>query len=434
MPGMTGKKSKKLQPVNFNERSPEIKLAIENNYRKATTAEYPYSGDSPSYLFSNNIIRFCTDVILESVIQKKLVLDIGAGNGGFIRGNNEKYPNSSTYGITASFSGESKNMMEGNCEDLFNQKNIKPKNYIEPNKFDVIVSSKTLMHVCDPIGLLMQAYLALKVGGILIVDGFRIRGCEYTWNDVFEHLKKNGYKIFHQEPTYEGKGEFAVSGFVVIKKNKPELNFPLAYSHISKEQDRVFYQPIDLKPQKKIINNNSKIFELSYAESKPIQDWAEKNSNNKELKEVVALLMKDPTVKLNKQSIFKTLSTKNQVRLLSIQQDYLKFKKPIDKHKNFVIKEFNKLGINITASQLETKNDSRLDILYKYLGIEAENAIKNASPIDSTFFGVTGVSSNRYLYEGLFGNLAMSPMQTTKDLKEEIEDLDLTKNSIKSLY
>lgn len=126
-----------------------------------------------------------------------------------------------------------------NCENLFaSNQSLKNEFSLKPEKFDLVVSSTTFMHLTDPAGGLQQAYQALKVGGELIIDRFTLNGL--VDNDqrpeskvnyhkaLVQSLKESGYTV---EATYDKAGQAIACLHMVKTANKPTLELPLEYTN-----------------------------------------------------------------------------------------------------------------------------------------------------------------------------------------------------------
>lgn len=127
------------------------------------------------------------------------------------------------------------------------------KNGIKPNDYALIFSMCTFEYLADPIKVLMDAYQALKPGGLLIIDFLPIHGLS-TENCflLLNYLKEKGYKISAYAKDYvtsagssEKNPQLTISNWgglfsIVIKKTKPKLDIPLTY--LNKKDNKIFYQ------------------------------------------------------------------------------------------------------------------------------------------------------------------------------------------------
>ena len=93
------------------------------------------------------------------------------------------------------------------------------------------------MHLFDPVGSVVEAYKKLKPGGVLMIDDFKVNGCEKHTSKIIIYLQENGYKVF------AGKCVEKIDNFLIRKPSdgtKPELEFPLVLDHL--ENDSIFYK------------------------------------------------------------------------------------------------------------------------------------------------------------------------------------------------
>lgn len=206
--------------------------AIDNAYNnvKRMKQGYVWTGNE-RYLFEHGSDQINTHQVLEKTTFKPpiTVLDIGTAGGQFILKNDSslegKYKHFiSVYGISATDDRDKNSTIpdekyiEGNAENLAELKKI------TPLTFDYIFSSKTFIHLIDPIGTLIRSYDKLKPGGILMVDGFTIKGCEGRIQDIINQLRQDGHCLSVSIDNQSGTVKQ-----LIIKKTERPLFFPVEY-------------------------------------------------------------------------------------------------------------------------------------------------------------------------------------------------------------
>ncbi len=226
------------------QRPSEADPAIDALYQSTVTD----TGEkSRSYLFTGNetygiaIDKISTNskIILDQTVKTTpteleehpiTALDVGAGDFQFVSSIQKQYKGKvRAYGIAANDNYRKKN---NRVTDEFHR--IANAEYLSKafgeNQFDFIFSHATYMHLCDPIGSIIEAYKTLKPGGILLIDKFNVRGCEQWTRNIICYLKDMGYEVIagscHQE----------INNFVIKKpadNSKPNLVFPVLYDGIS---------------------------------------------------------------------------------------------------------------------------------------------------------------------------------------------------------
>jgi SAM-dependent methyltransferase len=108
-------------------------------------------------------------------------LDLGTGNGRFLKSLKDRFNNVDVLGVTAAdfrdtryasnaFRIPDEEYVVGNIENL----NQLPS--LQDRKFDFITSHVTFRHLSDPVGVICQAYEFLKPNGLMILDEFTLNG------------------------------------------------------------------------------------------------------------------------------------------------------------------------------------------------------------------------------------------------------------------
>jgi SAM-dependent methyltransferase len=150
------------------------------------------------------------------------VLDIGTGNGRFL----DQLPQEiQGYGISAQDFRQDGALTNhfyriGNAEELTK--------VFPYQQFEVIVSHLAFRHFIDPLEALKQAYAALKPGGILLIDGFSLRGIDIeAWLEI---LHRNGYDATATAWIDIKTGIVSNMGFFAIRKTKPAFDDTIIYA------------------------------------------------------------------------------------------------------------------------------------------------------------------------------------------------------------
>jgi hypothetical protein len=118
--------------------------------------------------------------------------------------------------------------------DIENLNLTQSENYQNPlpnnKKFDLIFSRMVFRHLVDPASALIQAFKRLKLNGILVIDQFRLRGCEAYYHNIINYLRDEcGVRITAQI------GSERIDSFVIQKTDpEQELKFPLTIASIEK--------------------------------------------------------------------------------------------------------------------------------------------------------------------------------------------------------
>lgn len=220
---------------NKYKRTAEANLAIDESFNHLLTLNeeaYIRKGN-PSYGFAMRGISLDTDAILDTKTKEMdtnnlpiTVLDIGAGDFTFKLVNDRKYQGKVlTYGISAS---DRLLLPQHRVKDEYhvfgNAEYLSSKIYGK-DQFDLIFSATTFVHFIDPIGSIIEAYNALKPGGVLVIDQFSLPGCGKYASHLVSYLKQQGYTVTSDVCTSS-----TITNFVIQKTaDKPELIFPLEF-------------------------------------------------------------------------------------------------------------------------------------------------------------------------------------------------------------
>ena len=200
---------------------------------------YVWEGSSDySFEYAEGVQLDTEQLIKEAALKRDItVLDIGTSNGAFITAHDTainkglKYKHQVVvYGISATDERSPVDNLIPNEKYLTgNAEYLEAPGYgaFEPivtHQFDYIFSSKTFMHLVDPVAAIVQAYNKLKADGVLVIDAFTLKGCAGRLQDIVTHLRKEGHCIAVSLNDQSG----AIEQFCIKKTNKT-LEFPLEY-------------------------------------------------------------------------------------------------------------------------------------------------------------------------------------------------------------
>lgn len=111
-----------------------------------------------------------------------------------------------------------------------------PRNFAG-EKFDIVVSTYTAIHVTDALAMLKGIYWILKPDGVALIHRFPIWTVE--GDKKFMQLLEDQYAVHFSETPRGGGVDIA------FRKNAPRLSLPVVYSHIEHHVDdfkRVIYR------------------------------------------------------------------------------------------------------------------------------------------------------------------------------------------------
>ena len=185
------------------------------------------------------------------------VLDLGTGNGLFLKGMKDRFKNVSVLGISAADCRSRNGIDEAKVPNeeyiVANLENLNQISALKDRKFDFIVSSMTFMHLCDPIGTICQVYERLKPNGIFVIDRFKLNGI--NGQDYIKIFEDSGCKDVEIMPKKYIKlgGQLFPNEFndplqTIIRKTtehlKPSLYYDLESSTKadSDNQAHIFYK------------------------------------------------------------------------------------------------------------------------------------------------------------------------------------------------
>ncbi len=171
-------------------------LPLHKGILEGTLANYLYTG-STDYSFTDSKDSVTTALkIAEEFASKERfsVLDIGTGNGRFLKGLKDSFSNVDVIGVSAADfrpTHLSKEISIPNEEYVVgNVENLKDLPALKDRKFDLIVSAVTFRHLSDPIGVLCQGYDMLNQNGLMIVDDFQLNGLSIdAYFELFQKSK-----------------------------------------------------------------------------------------------------------------------------------------------------------------------------------------------------------------------------------------------------
>lgn len=270
-------KQKENENNQYYKRTNEARIVIDQSFQSLIQSQqqrkcgYVFRGN-PSYAFVLHGLRVDSESILDAKTEKMeshshpvVVLDIGAGDFSFNHFNDQRYKGMViSYGIAANDIFRNTDNQVNDEFHVFGNAEYICSNAFQPDKFDYIFSARTFMHFVDPVGSVIEAYNALKPGGVLIIDQFDIPGCENITAHVVAYLQSQGYSMT------AGNCFNNISQIVIQKtSNKPELEFPLRFNGIN--NNHVQYYPNEKLLQFCKSNNLNEIA-YNYAKQKIIED------------------------------------------------------------------------------------------------------------------------------------------------------------------
>jgi SAM-dependent methyltransferase len=185
------------------------------------------------------------------------VLDLGTGNGRFLKSLKDRFNNVKVLGVTAAdfrntryasseFTIPDEEYVVGNIENLNSLPSLQGK------KFNFITSHVTFRHLSDPIKVICDAYEYLEPGGLLIFDDFHLNGISgEDYVNAFQKAGCNSVEIFPE-------AYLKVNGTArrildkplttAIRKTTEHLNLPIYYDldrstpADSDHQAQIFYK------------------------------------------------------------------------------------------------------------------------------------------------------------------------------------------------
>jgi SAM-dependent methyltransferase len=227
-------------PVTWSQRPAPVQQLIDRYFESIVVrdGEYGLIG-AKEYLFPSPYMlisdearsvqpRKAADIVALAVQSAKpdkpvRILDLGTGNGEFLKEIKSRYPNrvivQGIAGVDRRNLDDSLSDQEylvGNIENLLEIPGL-------GQSFDIIFSAHTFMHLCDPLGAICRAYERLKPNGLLMIDHFETRGI--TTAQIKTALKKGQY---HAQVV--GCPEIKFVELFTIQKTKPHLVLPFKYS------------------------------------------------------------------------------------------------------------------------------------------------------------------------------------------------------------
>lgn len=233
------------------QRNPQVLKCIDEKFSRINPESwegYMFLGDT-TYSLKLFFYRCQIENIIRSMINENrgqvIICDIGAGFNKFNRSNNALFTDKiCSYALSAHLFTQPSNYYRIKNAELFNQA------FEENIQFNLIVSSVTFVHFVDPIGALVDTYLKLKVGGVLIVDRFDVRGCGPYLDYIIRYLQDYGFNV-----SGNVSGE-TIESFIIKKTlNKPVLTLPILFKEIN--EGMVVYQPnSNLKKYSSLMNIN----------------------------------------------------------------------------------------------------------------------------------------------------------------------------------
>lgn len=225
---------------------------------KAITEQYHQTAKLPCYGANNGECtdyEFCRrhnapNITLDEVVSFLLkfkpskeplnILEIGAGQGiplVHLKKKHKEKVNLTAISATDYYPN-------GNAPDAFqylvmDAHHLRDNSLTRNNKYGLIVSRNTFIHLADSMKALMDAYHCLQDGGFLIIDFVPIPGLSAEQCYILlNHLREMGYKITafvedcisqgsDNKPFNTGYGQLSI---LMIEKTKPTLELPLIYA------------------------------------------------------------------------------------------------------------------------------------------------------------------------------------------------------------
>lgn len=223
-----------------------------HNYLYVGSADYTFE-DRNASLQGQSALK-----LAEQFSNKRFdVLDLGTGNGRFLKSLKDRFNNVNVLGATAAdfrntryasseFTIPDNEYVVGNIENLNSLPSLQGK------KFDFIVSHVTFRHLSDPIGVICQSYEFLKPDGLLILDDFRLNGI--SGEDYANAFQKAGCASVEIFPEAYIKVNDVARRILdkplttIIRKATEHLNLPIYYDlerstpADSDHQAQIFYK------------------------------------------------------------------------------------------------------------------------------------------------------------------------------------------------
>ncbi len=246
--------------------------------------------DTPLYLFSLPNLSLSSEFLIYNP-EDIVMMDIGCGRGAFLAAMRARNPNLTPIGLTLfDYQNPYKlgpGYIVGNADLLFDRRGYP--NYqqvpFQPLSIDIITSQKTFMHLSDPAMALIQAYHALKIGGILLIDEFTLPGLETRYGDFIHALREKGYQVsatYHRDK---------IISFAIVK-SKPELVLPIQYLPKPARSQQAQYRYIHVESVRPITQFDDDTLKSCQID---VYSWIQP-----ELKESMAELMSKSTVELTR--------------------------------------------------------------------------------------------------------------------------------------
>ncbi|MFT5170333.1 MAG: hypothetical protein ACI9BD_000100 [Candidatus Marinamargulisbacteria bacterium] len=230
-----------------------VRSAIERRFEAAQeeSGAYLFTG-SPTYRFGMNGLRTDSALMIDAALKRSSegsvlrILDVGAADAQFQMSAKKTYGDQvSVVGLTArKYPGA--NDLNDSEYRVQNAEHLLDSETLTSYSQDMIFSSVTVRHFADPAGFLVQAYEALDVGGVLVVDQFSLRGLEGQYGAIHDYLRKQGFRVSASFTSFK-------FNHFIIQKNRPHLAFPFTYQKQCSEDHHARYRLTeDLPAPKKI--------------------------------------------------------------------------------------------------------------------------------------------------------------------------------------
>lgn len=240
------------------ERPDKIKSVVARSFEDVSSlttnsSNYRYYGCSSYGFMEIDDGKLLLNIIQNSKEKEVCILDIGAGNftwaksmSIFLNKNLDKLADKTIHFVSLSgesYSGETliqdqvcflHNRGSFCIEDLITSfsKDEVLKRFAE-QKFNLIVSRYTFIHIADPVGTFLRSYNCLKQGGYICMDGFQVL---YDDRKKVTHLHENMVQLLEDtgEPyLVKNWGDNRGLYQFLLKKTKDDLKLPMVYSGYS---------------------------------------------------------------------------------------------------------------------------------------------------------------------------------------------------------
>ncbi len=262
----------------------QMRLRTHEAYNRAKERDQQFLGDDPRHLdpwdyrgdrgvddYSKYLPQFEGKTFVEHISEKNqqgaevTVLDIGCGQGITLAQLQQRFPAIKTYGISAT------DMRQDNVpEDLrsfVDQIDYRVgdihhlRKFFKDERFDIIVSLRTFVHLGDPLSVLKQSYALLKRNGVAFLDepGIWLEMADAPtlrniWqadgaNPEFDGFLGSTLDLFGANGLTPTRSNVFCSSHLAIRKesDNPHLSMPFVHA-FPKTPNFENLQPYDFQP------------------------------------------------------------------------------------------------------------------------------------------------------------------------------------------